>query len=60
MTDLDLIKAAEKLSAAVVFDVSGIEGRCGNGGLTSNETIRASDELRLAIYRYRSAREGKA
>lgn len=51
-----VVVAARKLIDAVGFDVNGIEGRGGNGGLTSTETVRASDELRLAIYRFE--REG--
>ena len=47
----ELIKAAKALIDAVTFDVSGINGKGGNGGLTSTETIRKCDELRLAIYR---------
>jgi hypothetical protein len=47
-----VIAAARKLIDAVSFDVNGIDGRGGNGGLTSTETVRASDELRLAIYRF--------
>jgi hypothetical protein len=52
----DVIAAARKLINAVGFDVNGINGRGGNGGLTSTETVRASDELRLAIYRLERAR----
>lgn len=47
-----LLAAARKLIDAVSFDVNGINGKGGNGGLTSTETVRASDELRLAINRY--------
>ncbi|TPK14150.1 hypothetical protein [Mesorhizobium sp. B2-5-11] len=46
-----LVKAAKALIDSVTFDVSGVDGRGGNGGLTSIETIRKCDELRLAIYR---------
>ncbi|WP_099863784.1 hypothetical protein [Pararhizobium haloflavum] len=48
----ELLKAAKKLIAAVDYDVNGIRGKGGNGGLTSTDTIRAADEARLAIYRY--------
>ncbi len=50
-----LIAAAERLVEAVSFDVNGIAGKGGNGGLTSNATIRAADECRLAISRYKRA-----
>lgn len=59
MTDVsDLIKAAKKLIVAVSYDVNGIGGKGGNGGLTSNDTIRASDELRLLINRYERQSDG--
>lgn len=47
----EIIKAAKALIDSVTFDVSGVDGRGGNGGLTSTETIRKCDQLRLAIYR---------
>ncbi len=54
-----LLAAARKLADAVSFDVNGIDGRGGNGGLTSSETIRASDELRMTISRFEAAATGK-
>lgn len=45
----DLIKRAKKLIASVEFDVNGFQGKGGNGGLTSNDTIRAAGDLRVAI-----------
>lgn len=50
-----LIKAGKALIDAVNFDVNGINGKGGNGGLTSNDTIRRADELRLIISRYEAA-----
>jgi len=50
-----VIAAAEKLIHAVTFDDCGENGRGGNGGLISRETIRAADELRLEISRFRVA-----
>lgn len=51
MTPIEqLIQKAEELIAAVVYDDSGNNGRGGNGGLISRETIRKTDELRLALY----------
>lgn len=43
----ELAKAAEKLVQAINTDNGS------NGGLLSRETIRASDELRVLILRYR-------
>jgi hypothetical protein len=53
----ELIAAAQKLVAAVGKDVNGVPGMpfSGNGGLISNDTIRASDELRLAVARHQAA-----
>ena len=51
-----VVDQAEKLIASVDFDVNGLHGKGGHGGLTSNDTIRAADELRLAISRWRKAR----
>lgn len=53
----ELIKGAKALIDAVTFDVNGINGKGGNGGLTSNETIRKADELRLTISRFDEAQE---
>lgn len=44
-----LLRAAEAAVAAVTFDDSGTNGRGGNGGLLSRETIRKVDELRIEI-----------
>jgi hypothetical protein len=44
-----IVEAAKALVAAVAFDDSGLNGRGGNGGLLSRETIRKADELRIAI-----------
>jgi hypothetical protein len=45
----NMLTAAKELVAAISFDDSGVNGRGGNGGLLSRETIRRADELRLAI-----------
>lgn len=58
--EADVIRAARALIDAVHFDLSGINGRGGNGGLTSTETVRAADELRLAIDRYEKTRKAEA
>ncbi|MCL6653514.1 hypothetical protein A6R70_14575 [Agrobacterium rubi] len=48
----DLLAAARKLINSVEFDVNGINGKGGNGGLTSNETIHAAGTLRLIMSRH--------
>lgn len=52
-----LAVATERLIEAVSRDVNGIPGMpfSGNGGLVSQDTIRAADQARLALYRYRRA-----
>lgn len=50
----EIVTTAERLVGAVNYDVCGINGQGGNGGLTSTETVRACDEMRLAIARWRS------
>ena len=45
-----IVRAAEKLVAAITFDDSS------SGGLISRETIRAADELRVILLRYRARR----
>lgn len=58
MTADQVIALAEKLAEAISKDVNGLPGMpfSGNGGLVSDDTMRAADELRLAISRYRSAK----
>lgn len=53
-----IIDAAQKLVDAVSFDNNGEMGRGGNGGLISRETMRAADELRLELYRFRRTQSG--
>lgn len=48
----EIVAAAKKLIASVEFDVNGINGKGGNGGLTSNDTIRAAGELRIVLSRF--------
>lgn len=47
----DLFAAAKALMDSVNFDMVGIDGRGGNGGLISTDTMRRSDELRQVILR---------
>lgn len=47
----DLIAGAKKLIASVEFDVNGVNGKGGNGGLTSNDTLKIAGELRVIIDR---------
>lgn len=50
--DLDpLLKAAEALLKSLTYDESGIDGRGGNGGLISRETIQKGDFLRIELSR---------
>lgn len=53
----DLIKRAKMLISSVEFDVNGFQGKGGNGGLTSNDTIRAAGELRVAISKIEKGQE---
>ncbi len=46
-----LIEAAQAAVDAITFDDSGMNGRGGNGGLISRQTIRKTDELRIALRR---------
>jgi len=48
--DEAFVRAAENLVAAITFDDSA------SGGLLSRQTIRASDELRALLLRYRTER----
>ncbi len=47
-----IVKGAAELIDAISFDDSGLNGRGGNGGLISRETIRKSDELRMLLHRF--------
>lgn len=51
MTSADIITKAQNLIEAITFDDCGENGRGGNGGLISRETVRAADELRLELNR---------
>jgi hypothetical protein len=46
-----LIGLARKLVERVEFDVNGVNGKGGNGGLTSDDTLRAAGELRVVLSR---------
>lgn len=48
----DVLKAAKKLITSVEFDVNGVNGKGGNGGLTSNDTLHAAGTLRLILSRH--------
>lgn len=48
----DVLKAAKKLIESVEFDVNGVNGKGGNGGLTSNDTLHAAGTLRLILSRH--------
>ncbi len=52
-----LANALQKLIDSVSYDMSGIMGQGGNGGLLSSDTVRASDEARLVLFRYRGDHE---
>lgn len=47
----DLIRGAKALIDSVEFDVNGKNGKGGNGGLTSNDTLRMAGQLRVIISR---------
>lgn len=49
----EIIKAAEKLIQSVEFDVNGTNGKGGNGGLTSNDTLQAAGDLRVKLSRFK-------
>ncbi|WP_430256511.1 hypothetical protein [Neorhizobium sp. DAR64872/K0K18] len=51
----DVLKAAKKLITSVEFDVNGMNGKGGNGGLTSNDTLHAAGTLRLILSRHEKA-----
>lgn len=50
-----LCAALQQIIDKVSFDDSGHMGKGGNGGLISRDTIRACDEGRLTLSRYREA-----
>lgn len=50
-----LCTALQQIIDKVSFDVNGSMGQGGNGGLVSRDTIRACDEGRLTLSRYREA-----
>ncbi|MCZ4274008.1 hypothetical protein [Maritalea porphyrae] len=50
MSNIQKLQAAtSKLIDAITYDVTGTHGKGGNGGLVSNETIRACDQCRLVL-----------
>ena len=46
-----LIAGAKTLIDKVEFDINGTHGKGGNGGLISDETIRAAGDLRIILSR---------
>lgn len=56
--DKDLATALDDLIKAITFDDSGENGKGGNGGLISRETIRKADEARIVLAAYRR-RQGR-
>lgn len=54
MTELE--HAAKALMDSVNFDMIGVDGRGGNGGLISLKTMRCSDELRQVLLRLENER----
>ena len=53
----DVIATARALLERITFDVCGVAGKGGNGGLVSTETVKAADQLRLAISRHEVGNE---
>ncbi len=51
----DLKSAAKRLVASVEFDVNGIQGKGGHGGLTSDKSLRAAGDLRIILDRLENA-----
>jgi hypothetical protein len=52
----EVLKAAKALIDSVEYDVNGVNGKGGNGGLTSDTTIRAAGTLRVALSRMNQIR----
>lgn len=44
-----LLSLAKRLVERVEFDVNGVHGKGGNGGLTSDDTLRTAGEMRVLI-----------
>mgnify|MGYP000554286158 CR=1 FL=1 len=57
--ETEIREALEKLIDAVSIDVNGVHGMplSGNGGLTSDTTVRICDEARLMLSRHDSELE---
>lgn len=47
----DLKIAAKRIVESVEFDVNGLHGKGGHGGLTSDKSLRAAGELRIILDR---------
>lgn len=45
----DLISATKRLADAVEFDVNGSHGLGGNGGLTSDEALKAAANAKMVL-----------
>lgn len=55
----DLHRAAKALMDSVNFDMVGQDGRGGNGGLISTDTMRRSDELHQVIIKHEAEEAGE-
>lgn len=56
----EIVKAADAIVNSVEFDVNGIHGKGGNGGLVSDDTIRRAGECRQAIYRAKKTQDPRS
>lgn len=45
----ELLRLAKLLVESVEFDVNGVHGKGGNGGLTSDQTLKAAGQMRVLI-----------
>jgi hypothetical protein len=48
----DMAHTSKKLMDQVNHDMIGVNGKGGNGGIISKDTMRASDEHRRVMHRY--------
>lgn len=53
----DLITVAHRLVESVEYDVNGLNGKGGHGGLTSDKTLRTAHEMRIILDRIDRASE---
>ena len=50
---ISLLALSKRLVEHVEFDVTGVHGKGGNGGLTSDDTLRAAGEMRILLSKIR-------